>query len=101
MFISTLDSIPDRKFHVLGLVMGSQPYLADKYESGIKNLRGTTQPDIATKFEEGRRAALRRMAANCPKGTDAVLGVRFHVRVFGNTWMDLCAYGTAVRYLDE
>jgi uncharacterized protein YbjQ (UPF0145 family) len=96
VLITTSESIAGRTVHPIGLVVGCVPF-GEKYMTGIKNLRGQTHPDLPALFEQGRDRAVQRMIANCPRGTMAVVSMRFHVREFTAAWHELCAYGTAVR----
>ena len=51
-----------------------------------------------TVLAHGRRDAQQRLIEEAePKGANAVIAFRFDTSELGNTWTEICAYGTAVR----
>jgi uncharacterized protein YbjQ (UPF0145 family) len=47
---------------------------------------------------DSRQQVIDRMVEEAEaKGANAVVGMRFDTSEMGNTWTEICAYGTAVR----
>ena len=61
--------------------------------------RRTEMMVVTTKqLMEGRRDAEQRLVeAASAWGANAILAFRFDTSELGSTWMEICAYGTAVR----
>lgn len=98
MIMTTIDTVPGFVIErTMGLLVASIPFVVSKYEEGVKDLHGNTQPDVPANLEKRRSEALSRLERKARQvHANAVVGVRFDVREIGGAWRELCAYGTAV-----
>jgi uncharacterized protein YbjQ (UPF0145 family) len=99
VLVVTTDNIPTYEVTVvIGEVSGSAPATCDLYLVGIKDLNGGSSNTAAVKFARARQSAVAAMAATAREhGANAVTGMRFDTRAVGQKWVEICAYGTAVR----
>lgn len=81
-----------------GLVLGSYAHPINRFLDQVKPLTRGDRTDPEAQLGNARRGAVRRMAdAAADMGCNAVVGVRFASRNIGDSWVELTAYGTAVR----
>ena len=82
---------------VHGLVIGTEARPLNPFMDGVKRLMPQQERDFPVRLVQSRMAAVTRMISNA-RAMDAngILGVRFDHRNISATWMELCAYGTAV-----
>lgn len=99
MLVVTTDGLPGYRIHaVLGEVVISLPRTRNAFAEGVKSLRGGRfDPAASQHLLRWRTEAIEYLrAAARQRGANAVIGMRFDHREVGTTWMELCAYGTAV-----
>jgi uncharacterized protein YbjQ (UPF0145 family) len=100
LLASTMDTVPPgwTIINVFGIVAGTEARPINPFLDGVKRLLPEHERDYPVKLANARLAAVDRMMANARMvGANAVLGVRFDHRPLSSTWVELCAYGTAVR----
>ena len=67
------------------------------FNEGIKSLHGGTNPRMFENLTRWREEAVERMAQNAlSRGANAIVGMRFDHRDLTSSWIEICAYGTAV-----
>jgi len=102
MIISTMNDLPGYEIEeVLGEVFGltvRSRHLGSQIGAGLKSLVGGELRGMTKMLIEGRRDAQQRLVEEADaKGANAILAFRFDTSELGNTWTEICAYGTAVR----
>lgn len=66
--------------------------------AALKSLGGGELKGMTKMLEEGREHATERLVEEAEeKGANAILAFRFDTSELGDTWTEICAYGTAVR----
>jgi uncharacterized protein YbjQ (UPF0145 family) len=99
MMVVTTEVLPGYEVqHVIGQVVASLPRTRNAYAEGVKQMRGGRfDPHAPEHLARWRNEAISRLGEEARRqGANAVLGMRFDTREVGTTWMELCAYGTAV-----
>lgn len=99
MMVVTTEVLPGYEVqHVIGQVVASLPRTRNAYAEGVKQMRGGRfDPHAPEHLARWRNEAISRRGEEARRqGANAVLGMRFDTREVGTTWMELCAYGTAV-----
>ena len=102
MLISTMNDIPghqvDEVFgEVFGLIVRSRN-IGSTIGAGFKSLKGGELKGMTKMLVEGRDHATARLVEEAEaKGANAVIAFRFDTSQLGDTWTEVCAYGTAVR----
>ena len=98
MLAVTIDTLPGYEIRkVLGQVSGVTIRPRNVYTEGVKVLSGATNPQASSVLTRWREDTVARMLASAyRRGANAVVGMRFDHRAIGDTWTELCAYGTAV-----
>lgn len=102
MLIVTTNDIPGYEVEevfgeVYGLTVRSRNVGA-QLGAGLKSLVGGELKGMTKQLAEGRDHASQRLTEEAEaKGANAVLAFRFDTSELGNTWTEICAYGTAVR----
>jgi uncharacterized protein YbjQ (UPF0145 family) len=98
MLVVTIDDLPGYQIRgVIGEVVGVTARPQNKFTEGVRSLSGRLSEAGEAYLIAGRREAVERMAFHAHNaGANAVLGMRFDHRVISATWVEICAYGTAV-----
>jgi uncharacterized protein YbjQ (UPF0145 family) len=98
MLVVTIDDLPGYQIRtVIGEVVGVTARPQNKFTEGVRSLSGRLSEAGEAYLIAGRREAVERMAFHARNaGANAVLGMRFDHRVISSTWVEICAYGTAV-----
>ncbi len=102
MLISTMNDIPgyDVK-EVLGEVFGltvRSRNVGSQIGAGLKSLVGGELKGMTKMLAEGRVHATQRLVEEAEgKGANAIIAFRYDTSELGDTWTEVCAYGTAVR----
>lgn len=99
LLVSTLEGEPPGRLivAVLGIVVGTEARPINPFLDGVKQLTPESQRDYPVKLAYARMLAVSAMTRNAKTlGANAVLGVRFDHRPLSASWIELCAYGTAV-----
>lgn len=103
MLLTTIETLPDQKFTVLGLVRGNTVQCKNfghDFMAGIKNLVGGEMSEYTDLMEESRTIATERMIreAEC-LSADAIIGVRYSSSEITAGAAEIMVYGTAVQFL--
>jgi uncharacterized protein YbjQ (UPF0145 family) len=98
VLVVTIDDLPGHQIRqIVGEVVGVTARPQNKFTEGARTLDGTLSAAGEQYLVAGRREAVERMAFHArAAGANAVLGMRFDHRVISETWVEICAYGTAV-----
>lgn len=102
MLIATTNELPGYTIEevygeVFGLTVRSRN-LGSQIGAGLKSLIGGELAGMTKMLATGREEAIARLTAEAEaKGANAILAMRFDTSELGNTWTEICAYGTAVR----
>jgi uncharacterized protein YbjQ (UPF0145 family) len=98
VLVVTIDDLPGYQIReVVGEVVGVTARPQNKFTEGARSLTGTLSAAGEQYLIAGRREAVERMAYHARNaGANAVLGMRFDHRVISESWVEICAYGTAV-----
>ena len=102
MLISTMNDVPGCKVtSVLGEVFGltvRSRNIGSQIGAALKSLGGGELKGMTKMLAEGRVHAQERLEEEASaKGADAIIAFRFDTSELGQTWTEICAYGTAVR----
>jgi uncharacterized protein YbjQ (UPF0145 family) len=102
MIISTMNDLPGYEIEevmgeVFGLTVRSRN-VGSQIGASFKSLVGGELKGMTKMLAEGRDHATERLVEQAEsKGANAILAFRFDTSELGNTWTEICAYGTAVR----
>ncbi len=102
MLISTMNDLPGYTIdEVLGEVFGltvRSRNIGSQIGASFKSLAGGELKGMTKMLAEGREHATERLIEEAnDKGADAIVAFRFDTSELGNTWTEICAYGTAVK----
>src|ERR671926_1155030 len=102
MIISTMNDLPGYEIEeVLGEVFGltvRSRNLGSQIGAGLKSLVGGELRGMTKALADSRQQVIDRMVEEAQgKGADAIVAMRFDTSEMGDTWTEICAYGTAVR----
>jgi uncharacterized protein YbjQ (UPF0145 family) len=82
---------------VFGLTVRSRN-IGSQMGAGFKSILGGELKGMTKSLEQSRADVIERMVEQAEsKGANAVVAMRFDTSEMGNTWTEICAYGTAVR----
>jgi uncharacterized protein YbjQ (UPF0145 family) len=82
---------------VFGLTVRSRN-IGSQFGATLKSLVGGELKGMTKMLSEGRLHAQERLEEEAAaKGADAIIAFRFDTSELGQTWTEICAYGTAVR----
>lgn len=102
MLITTMNDVPGHEVaevfgEVFGLTVRSRN-LGSQIGAGLKSIIGGELGGMTKMLAQGREEAIARLTEEAEsKGANAVIAMRFDTSELGNTWTEICAYGTAVR----
>ena len=102
MLISTMNDIPgydveEMLGEVFGLTVRSRN-VGSQIGAGLKSLVGGELKGMTKMLAEGRVHATQRLVEEAEgKGANAIVAFRYDTSELGDTWTEVCAYGTAVR----
>ena len=102
MIITTMNDLPGYQIEevvgeVFGLTVRSRN-VGSQLGASLKSLVGGELRGMTKLLAEGRQHAQDRLVEEAEaKGANAVIAMRFDTSELGNTWTEICAYGTAVR----
>jgi uncharacterized protein YbjQ (UPF0145 family) len=66
--------------------------------AGLKSMLGGELKGMTKALVDSREQVIARMVEEAEKrGANAVVAMRFDTSEMGDTWTEICAYGTAVR----
>ncbi len=82
---------------VFGLTVRSRNAFS-QVGAGLKSMLGGELKGMTKALVDSRTDVIQRMTEEAEaKGANAVVAMRFDTSEMGNTWTEICAYGTAVR----
>ena len=102
MIIATTNEIAGQETEevfgeVFGLTVRSRNVFS-QFGAGLKSMVGGELKGMTTALVDSRQQVIDRMVEEAEaKGANAVVGMRFDTSEMGDTWTEICAYGTAVR----
>ena len=102
MLIATTNDLPGYTIEevygeVFGLTVRSRN-IGSQIGAGLKSLICGELGGMTKMLAQGREEAIARLVSEAEsKGANAILAMRFDTSELGNTWTEICAYGTAVR----
>ncbi|AEA27295.1 YbjQ family protein [Pseudonocardia benzenivorans] len=100
MLITTMNDVPGRTVQqvhgeVFGLTVRSR-HVGSQLGAALKSLAGGELKGMTKNLEESRQEAIARLTAAAEAlGANAVVAMRFDTTEMGDTWTEVCAYGTA------
>src|SRR5919205_2591730 len=102
MLITTGNDLPgyvvtETLGEVFGLTVRSRN-IGSQLGAGLKSIIGGELKGMTKALVDSRQQVIDRMVAEAEaKGANAILAMRFDTSEMGDTWTEICAYGTAVR----
>ena len=102
MIVTTMNDIPgyavDEVYgEVMGLTVRSRN-IGSQFGAGLKSIFGGELKGMTKALADSRQQVIDRMVEEAEaKGANAVVAMRFDTSEMGDTWTEICAYGTAVR----
>jgi uncharacterized protein YbjQ (UPF0145 family) len=102
MLIATTNELPgyviDEVYgEVFGLTVRSRNAFS-QLGAGLKSMLGGELKGMTKALVDSRMEVIKRMTEEAEaKGANAVVAMRFDTSEMGDTWTEICAYGTAVR----
>lgn len=102
MLIVTTNDLPGHQIdEVLGEVWGltvRSRNAFSQFGAGLKSLMGGELKGMTKALYDSRNECMSRMIQEAERrGANAILAMRFDTSEMGETWTEICAYGTAVR----
>jgi len=102
MIVTTMNDLPGYRIdEVLGEVFGltvRSRNAGSQFGASLKSIVGGELKGMTKMLAEGREHAQQRLEEEATaKGANAVIAFRFDTSELGNTWTEICAYGTAVK----
>jgi len=100
MLITTMNDVPGHRVQqvhgeVFGLTVRSRN-VGSQIGAAFKSLAGGELKGMTKNLEASRQEAIDRLIANAQgHGANAILAMRFDTTEMGDTWTEVCAYGTA------
>jgi uncharacterized protein YbjQ (UPF0145 family) len=102
VLITTMNDVPGHTVdevygEVFGLTVRSRN-IGSQIGAGLKSMFGGELKGMTKALADSRTEVVERMVAEAEaKGANAILAMRFDTSEMGDTWTEICAYGTAVR----
>ena len=82
---------------VMGLTVRSRNVFS-QFGAGLKSMVGGELKGMTKALVDSRQQVIDRMVEQAEaRGANAIVGMRFDTSEMGDTWTEICAYGTAVR----
>ena len=102
MIVVTTNDLPGWQIdEVLGEVWGLTVRSRNAFSqmgAGLKSMFGGELKGMTKALYESRNEVMNRMIEEAEgRGANAILGMRFDTSEMGETWTEICAYGTAVK----
>ena len=102
MMVVTTNDLPGYRIdEVLGEVWGLTVRSRNAFSqmgAGLKSMFGGELKGMTKALYESRNECMNRMIEDAQRrGANAILAMRFDTSEMGETWTEICAYGTAVR----
>lgn len=102
MIVVTTNEVPGHRIiavygEVMGITVRARDY-GGQWTASWRSLRGGELPEFTQMLHEARMQVMARMVDEALAiGANAVVGMRYDSSAIGQTWTEVCAYGTAVR----
>ena len=102
MLITTMNDVPGYRItevygEVFGLTVRSRNAFS-QLGAGLKSMLGGELKGMTKALVDSRMEVIQRMVDEAEaKGANAIVAMRFDTSEMGDTWTEICAYGTAVR----
>ena len=102
MLITTMNDVPGYSIEevygeVFGLTVRSRN-IGSQLGAGLKSILGGELKGMTKALVDSRADVIQRMVEEAEaKGANAIVAMRFDTSEMGDTWTEICAYGTAVR----
>ena len=102
MLITTMNDVPGHEItdvygEVFGLTVRSRN-IGSQLGAGLKSIFGGELKGMTKALADSRTEVIQRMTEEAEaKGANAVVAMRFDTSEMGDTWTEICAYGTAVK----
>jgi uncharacterized protein YbjQ (UPF0145 family) len=102
MLITTMNDVPGHQItdvygEVFGLTVRSRN-IGSQIGAGLKSIFGGELKGMTMALADSRTEVIQRMTEEAEaKGANAVVAMRFDTSEMGDTWTEICAYGTAVK----
>jgi uncharacterized protein YbjQ (UPF0145 family) len=102
VLITTMNDVPGHAVEevygeVFGLTVRSRN-IGSQLGAGLKSMFGGELKGMTKALVDSRAEVVERMVGEAEaKGANAILAMRFDTSEMGDTWTEICAYGTAVR----
>jgi uncharacterized protein YbjQ (UPF0145 family) len=102
VLITTMNDVPGHAVEevygeVFGLTVRSRN-IGSQIGAGLKSMFGGELKGMTKALADSRAEVVERMVGEAEaKGANAILAMRFDTSEMGDTWTEICAYGTAVR----
>jgi uncharacterized protein YbjQ (UPF0145 family) len=102
MLITTMNDVPGHEIvdvygEVFGLTVRSRNAFS-QLGAGLKSMLGGELKGMTKALVDSREEVVARMREEAEaKGANAIVAMRFDTSEMGDTWTEICAYGTAVR----
>src|SRR5262245_29243744 len=102
MLITTANDLPGYEVtetlgEVFGLTVRSRN-IVSQFGAGLKSIMGGELKGMTKALVDSRQQVIDRMVEEAEaKGANAIVAMRFDTSEMGDTWTEICAYGTAVR----
>ena len=102
MLIATTNQVPGYEVdEVIGEVFGLTVRSRNAFSqmgAGLKSMFGGELKGMTKALADSRAEVVQRMTEEAEaKGANAIVAMRFDTSEMGETWTEICAYGTAVR----
>lgn len=102
MLLSTLHTIPNKDFDILGLVEGStvqSKHIGKDFGASFKTIVGGELKGYTEMLEDARKEATNRLMQQAYSlGADAVLGIHYSSSAVMQGAAEILCYGTAVKF---
>ena len=102
MIVTTMNDIPGYQIdevygEVFGLTVRSRN-LGSQFGASLKSMLGGELKGMTKALADSRLEVTQRMVEEAEsKGANAIVAMRFDTSEMGDTWTEICAYGTAVK----
>ena len=102
MLIATTNELPGYEIEevfgeVFGLTVRSRN-IGSQLGAGLKSILGGELKGMTKALVDSRQQVTDRMVEEAEaKGANAIVAMRFDTSEMGDTWTEICAYGTAIR----
>ncbi|HWB67678.1 MAG TPA: YbjQ family protein [Mycobacteriales bacterium] len=102
MIVVTTNEVPGYRIdEVIGEVFGLTVRSRNAFSqlgAGLKSVFGGELKGMTKALYDSRNEVMNRMIADAEeRGANAILAMRFDTSEMGETWTEICAYGTAVK----